>query len=610
MNDGGNAMRLFTLSMALVLGGCGLNANDPYRDAPVVSLADAPPPIAGGTLLATRDARHAIIADADRHRVVLVDLATREVRVIDLDRDDEPGRIVEDGVGRVYVALRRGGAIAAIDPVAGAIAARHEACASPRGLAWESTRDELHVACADGTLVTLGADREIARTLALAPDLRDVLAIEGHLLVSRFRTAELLRVELDGSITPSVEQPPRAVLAGVSESGSITRLRQSYSPGVAVRLASAPGGAVLLHQRARVGPEAVFEGTPRPPGSYTYSNAAVTNEGGVTWRDPCGNAVVHAAASFVGPSGEALHGAPSIARGVVPVDVAVSSGGRVAIAFAGEPGGSYAYGPQVVRSSLAVASRDEPSGCLTSDDAERYPGQVVAVAFAGETELAQLREPARLVIEGEVIELGGQSVRDTGHDIFHLDTGGGVACASCHPGGGDDGHVWQFAAIGVVRTQPLEGMIGLTPYHRAGTVPSFSALMTSLSEQMAGPQLEEDALAAAEHWLRRLPAAPAGPALDLDAVARGREVFERSDVACASCHSGELGTDGASRLVGEQTWQTPPLRGVALRAPYLHDGSAPDLRAVISGAFAGEHGQTGHLSTAELDDLESYLRSR
>ena len=49
--------------------------------------------------------------------------------------------------------------------------------------------------------------------------------------------------------------------------------------------------------------------------------------------------------------------------------------------------------------------------------------------------------------------------------------------------------------------------------------------------------------------------------------------------------------------------------GIAASAPYLHDGSAPTLRAVLSTARTGEMGNTGRLSEAQMDDLEAYLKS-
>jgi mono/diheme cytochrome c family protein len=421
--------------------------------------------------------------------------------------------------------------------------------------------------------------------------------------VSRFRTAELLRVSFGGEIVAE-NRLPVAQVAGVDDGGEPSGLTQLFAPGTAVRLAAADDGALVLHQRARVGPEAVFVGSTRPVDEYTYSNRPVRN-GTVVWRDPCDNAVVHAALTVVGSDGRARHVAASVPRAVVPVDMAVSRLGRVVLAFAGEPTAEFARGPQVVSTSMALAVAEGPSDCLPGDSTRRYPGQVIAVAFAGEVELVQLREPARLVVDGQVVELGGESVRDTGHDLFHLDTGGAVACASCHPGGSDDGHVWHFAATRPVRTLPLEGMVGLAPYHRDGSVVSFPALMADLERQMASPPLSDEHVAATRHWLTRLRPPPSGPAADAAAIERGRALFESGAVGCVSCHQGELGTDGATHDLGGQRWETAPLAGVALRPPYLHDGRAADLRAAIlahPGAVA--------LGAEELADLEAYVRSR
>src|SRR5688572_15409958 len=75
-----------------------------------------PPPISGGTLLITRDGRWAVASDPDTDRVAIVDTASPKLLAdVELGRGEEPGRLVEDGDGRVHVVLRRGGAIATIE---------------------------------------------------------------------------------------------------------------------------------------------------------------------------------------------------------------------------------------------------------------------------------------------------------------------------------------------------------------------------------------------------------------------------------------------------------------------------------------------------------------
>lgn len=64
---------------------------------------------------------------------------------------------------------------------------------------------------------------------------------------------------------------------------------------------------------------------------------------------------------------------------------------------------------------------------------------------------------------------------------------------------------------------------------------------------------------------------------------------------------------GASfRLDG--TFNTPSLRGLRLTAPYLHDGSAPTLEALLE-MTDGLMGQTSHLTHEERADLIFYLKT-
>jgi len=99
----------------------------------------------------------------------------------------------------------------------------------------------------------------------------------------------------------------------------------------------------------------------------------------------------------------------------------------------------------------------------------------------------------------------------------------------------------------------------------------------------------------------RTPAPPKG-SFDRQAAQRGRQLFER-EARCASCHSGprytdvvsnphdtvpflhdpsEVGTDPVyATRTATGKYRTTPLRGLWQHPPYFHDGSAPDLLAVV-----------------------------
>ena len=53
-------------------------------------------------------------------------------------------------------------------------------------------------------------------------------------------------------------------------------------------------------------------------------------------------------------------------------------------------------------------------------------------------------------------------------------------------------------------------------------------------------------------------------------------------------------------------YRTTPLRGLVFHPPYFHDGSAPDLPAVVN--HYDRHFEL-HLTEAQKDDLVEYLKS-
>src|SRR5262249_35957740 len=132
--------------------GSGGGAVDFFEDAgkydrPVVVAATPPPPISGGTLAVIAGGKWAAAADSDRDQVVIGDLERVQIlATIALKKADEPGRLVEDGAGRLHVALRGAGAVATLDVTTGTELSCTAVCNHPRGLAYESATDVIHVA--------------------------------------------------------------------------------------------------------------------------------------------------------------------------------------------------------------------------------------------------------------------------------------------------------------------------------------------------------------------------------------------------------------------------------------------------------------------------------
>ncbi|MFK7930530.1 MAG: c-type cytochrome [Myxococcota bacterium] len=188
--------------------------------------------------------------------------------------------------------------------------------------------------------------------------------------------------------------------------------------------------------------------------------------------------------------------------------------------------------------------------------------------------------------------------------------GTGVSCSTCHFEGRNDGLTWRLLN-GDRNTPSLAGPIGQT-----GVVTWNNQIPTVAEEAMFTAQFRMGSTGLPEIDARAIElfldatALPDLPDPDAEAVARGKVLFERADVACASCHSGEHFTDGSSHdMYGLAGVTTRPLFGIASSAPYLHDGSAATLRDVLIRSRDGSMGDTSALSDDELDDLEAYLRS-
>ena len=122
----------------------------------------------------------------------------------------------------------------------------------------------------------------------------------------------------------------------------------------------------------------------------------------------------------------------------------------------------------------------------------------------------------------------------------------------------------------------------------------------------------------------KTPAAPSG-SFDRKAAARGKQVFSHQ-ARCSSCHQAPAFTDvlqgptvpflhepsevGTEPLYAARSatgkYRTTPLRALWQHAPYFHDGSAPDLPAVVdhyNGLFSL------NLTDAEKADLVEFLKS-
>ena len=188
--------------------------------------------------------------------------------------------------------------------------------------------------------------------------------------------------------------------------------------------------------------------------------------------------------------------------------------------------------------------------------------------------------------------LSSTSRADTGHQVFHANAGGGIACASCHAEGDDDGRVWNFVCTGARRTQSLQtGLRGTEPFHWSGDEATIDVLMRDVFVgRMSGPMLSSEQINLMLNWIDAQPRPSRAAPADAAAVARGRALFnDTQNVGCVSCHCGRHGSATTRRWTSAPAalFQVPSLIGVGTRGPYMHDGCAPTLRDRFTPACGG-----------------------
>ena len=555
-------------------------------------------PISGGTLEVTEDGQIAVVADAQRDTITLVDLTHAQPPVvIKLEEGDEPGRIALAKNGYAYVVLRQANAIAAVHLASRSVVQRKQVCREPRGIAVSNPLNSVYVACSTGELVTLSAAGlyELRRVF-VASDLRDVMLTPTGLWITLFRSAELLQVSLEGTLLATTKLPAQHLL-NATVSGLVP-----FVPSVAWRLRPmAVGGALLIHQRALDGPLP-------PVGNLTSPGYG---SGGCK-----GSGVVQAVASVVPATGTAKIGR-TLLQLPLAIDGDVSPDGKLA-AFVSAGVGAVGV--------LPIGDLAQGMEVLMQNPCPHMPvapiDQAVALAFLPNGDLlVQTRKPSLVVLHaaqnftapGTVIALQGAPVLDAALGLFHRTTKVGLACASCHPDGREDGRAWQFVKAGVVvplRTQTLTGGLSATgPYRWEGDFANLGQLISTLFEKrMGGDPLNPHQVQAIAEWIESLPT-PAGTAgIDVAAAAKGKALYNSTALGCSGCHSGPKMTNSETMSIGMcEMWQVPSLLGVSARLPLMHDGCAKMLKATL-GPCAGEsHNFKGKLNASDETALLAYL---
>ena len=212
-----------------------------------------------------------------------------------------------------------------------------------------------------------------------------------------------------------------------------------------------------------------------------------------------------------------------------------------------------------------------------------------------------------------------------------------LCCASCHPGGRNDGLVWDLLNDGMGTPKKTKSLLwahktppmmltgkthppGRTKSTNGSTTDAEATIRSHIRHIQFAVRPEKDTLAILEYLKSLKPAA--NPRLVngklSQAALRGKILFKTAE--CASCHSGELFTDRKKHMVGTGkgieaakfvSFDTPTLIEAWRTAPYLSRGQAATILDVLSKKHNPEdmHGKTSNLTKQQLADLAAYVMS-
>jgi mono/diheme cytochrome c family protein len=536
-----------------------------------------------------------------------------------------PGALAWGSVGgltTLVVALQRSPELALIDPGDGSVRRRPIPCAGASAVV--AVGAEVFLACPhDDRVLRLDLDADAAPAVLEVPGRPVGLArAEGRLAVSLARTGvvSIFSVDTIRRLAPgerhaadalAPEALPLESSTGFAASGldalAVDPLGRGFTAAFSrvdrdsdrARPAEQGGYGAVVDERPRIEPRlglfcggryARFDGGPRAMSgpaalafrgrellvAHRFTDDVALLECGATERE----ALRPLAAKF------------RVGRG--PRGLAISADGKTAFV-------DVAFDHAVARLDLPApgARAAEP---LEPALVERYP--------LGPTALSE-----RALI-GRKLFFDAVNVR--------LTPSGVVTCGTCHPEGGEDGLVWFLHTREVPRklrrTPPAwAGRPSLAPYHWDGEFESAATLSArTIVALMEGNGLLVDTDAIAR-YLEELPPPPPRPPEGDEASLRARGASVFLEAGCADCHPPPTFADGAAHAVLRPSADpdaeladagTPSLLAVRTRPPYLHDGRATTLRAVLTEHNPDDrHGRTRALDDAALDALVAYLES-
>lgn len=569
----------------------------------------------------------ALARTGDRLLAYVADADSRSIHTVSIDDQRElvrtrvsgaPRQLVVLDDGRLVATLSDGTHLAVLEPAEDASAPLATLCerevpAEPWGLALSPNDKLLVVTSAFGAAVTTFDTSTMARqrTVSVARDPRSVLVDDdGVAFVSHLVGAKLSRLEL------AREALPELIDLGAKKSGMHSQVKdmlvvRSGAQGYALARVVGPGGRRVLAPMVSVDP-----GDSERASSSYYGPPF----DGVPKESPIVSVVDPASKRALGKT---VLGATDIAFArecLLPRAATVrEEDSTLLVACYGIDSllelDALAVDPfRAERRRFAVGAG--PEGVAVDPSTKRA---VVFSQLAGTVTVVDLGAPAPKPTEIALDYRPDPALfaAARGRQLFYRtdDTrvsNDGIACASCHPDGRDDGNTWT-TPLGPRQTPMLAGRLaGTAPYGWEGDQKTLADYIGRTVVRLGGKGLAQPELDDLASFVVAVSAPPRARANDA-LVARGGALFDSE--GCSTCHAGESTTDSKVHDLGDKPHDymtaadTPSLGFVRGTAPYFHDGRYASLEDLLDDPKS-EMGLTFVLSAPDRAALAAYLRTR
>jgi DNA-binding beta-propeller fold protein YncE len=298
-------------------------------------------------------------------------------------------------------------------------------------------------------------------------------------------------------------------------------------------------------------------------------------------------------------------------------DLATDEVIRIGHATKGEMAGGQRFSLQQAPNAKGVTEVCGPKGVATTDDGN----VVVHCSLSKQVAFVNRGDNNSISFSPVLAESKMSAAAKRGRILFHkggdarLSSRGGMACANCHPEGRNDGLSWRIEGTDL-QTPLLAGrMKGTHPFKWDGQDKDLHTSLMHTVVRLGGHGIQSKDAKDLQAYLESMEGVRVTGLADGTLSAkqhRGKALFNSKELGCRTCHSGKNYSDGKSYDLGDDLDKvnTPSLIGLAASAPYYHDGSAPNLRALVLGnASVRGMGHMENLDDKEVDELIAFLET-